>query len=823
MQIGQQQGSFLISLLVSLCLGIIAGWACPNLPAASWLFLLAGIMLWGVWSVRRASRQVWPAFLLLVFILGFGRMQASLSLPDDDISHFAGQELKVEGRLAEEPQLKEHSDGSISIRYCLQAAKVRKSGEEAQKASGRLHVYARMSAGIENNLPQIGDVLIAHGFLRLPHGFHNPGQIDTELLLRSQGITATLIAGKGSVTIKTLPADEVAACTRILRQLAAVREHYLSSMKQVMPKEDAAAIFAMLFGGYQGLSPQLLEAFTTTGIVHILSVSGSHISLLAAVMAWLGTLFRLPGMVKALLVVLAIVIYSLLAGMVPPVIRSALMGGLTFMALALEREKDAGRLLVLTGLFMLLLSPLLIFHISFQLSFAATAGLLYVAPAVRDWLKAHHVPGSLSAGLAITFAAQAATLPILAWYFNQLSLSSFLANLVIVPIVEIIIIIGIGAGLLAFMLPGLGGIIYALDSLLLGLVYELARWLAALPGSQIWIPALNWPVAAFYYAVLALLVLEEPWRQRIISWLMARKTYLLVGCVVFLAFGMGYRWSQSDNLTLAAIDCGQGDALLLRTPHGRYILFDSGGERNGNERGAFNTGERVILPYLRHYGVDELAAIFLTHAHADHAGGSGAVLRNMPVGVVYTADEGRAAYALSMGLGSNSPLLQKLHSAQEGAFLEVDGVRIEVVYAPKLSASGAEAGNEASNVYRIAYGNASFLITGDLTKENEKRILEKGSNIRSTVLKVGHHGSNTSSSAEFLQAVAPRYAVICVGANNDFGHPKAEVLERLQSTGIEILRTDRDGEIKFCTDGKSISVAKYVDHAVAGEVGRDGG
>ena len=808
---GQHQEEFLLSLLVALGLGIACGWSWPELPFVPLVTLLIGFLIWAAWGICRGSKQVWPAFCLAAFCLGLLRFQSCVLLPPDDVSHFAGQELRVAGRLTEAPQVKERSDGSLSVRYCLQAEKVKHAKEEEQSASGQLYVYARFAKEAAAASPQIGDTLIVRGSLRLPHGFHNPGQIDTEMLLRSQGITATLIATKGGLTAKALPDSEVSAWTGLLRRLAAVREHYLSSMQAVMPKEDAAAIFAMLFGGYQGLKPELLESFTATGIVHILSVSGSHISLLAAVMAWLGSILRLPKVARVVLVISVIAIYSMLAGLVPPVIRSALMGGLAFLALALDREKDARRLLILTGLFMLAISPLLLFHISFQLSFAATAGLLYVAPVARDWLQAHRVPPLLSAGLAITLGAHASTMPLIAWYFNQLSLSAFLANIVIVPLVELIIVVGIAAGLVALVLPLIGAIAYAGDSLLLGLVYELSRWMAALPGSQVWIPSLGWQAAVAYYMVLTFMVLREPLRQQVRAELWARKIYLLVPLAALMAFGLGYRLSQADKLTFSIIDCGQGDAACLQTVHGKAILFDCGGERDGNEPGAFNTGERVIVPYLRHYGINEVEAIFLTHAHADHAGGAGAVLKKMPVGKVYTADEGREAYAQSMGIGSADPLLQKLQPVQEGAVFEVDGVRIEVVYAPSLSVKGAESGNEASNVYRIVYGNASFLITGDLTKENEKVMLEKGSKIRCTVLKVGHHGSNTSSSEEFLQAAGPVYAAICVGANNSFGHPKAEVLERLQGIGAKILRTDQDGEIKFCTDGKTMRVETYVE------------
>ena len=810
MNLGQHQEEFLISLLAALSLGIVAGWAFPALPFSILIVVMSGLFVWAVFSIYRSSMQVWPAFLMLLFVLGVLRIQASVMISETDISHFAGKQLHITGILTEAPQIRERNDGSISVRYCLKAEQIKQGKNSVEPVSGGLYIYARSDKGKVESLPRIGDTLTAYGTVRLPHAIHNPGQIDTELLLRSQGITATLLAGKGGITVtQSLEDSETSVWVRVLRNLAEVREHYLSSMRAVMPKEDAAAIFAMLFGGYQGLKPELLEAFTTTGIVHILSVSGSHISLLAAVMAWLGSFFRLPKVVRVVMVIAAITVYSLLAGLVPPVLRSALMGGLTFLALALDREKDARRLLIFTGLLMLMVSPILLYHISFQLSFAATAGLLYAVPPVRGWLQSRHVPAFMAAGLAITFAAHASTLPILAWYFNQLSLSAFLANIVIVPIVEVIIIIGIMAGLLAFAVPLAGRIVYAGDSILLGLVYELARWMAAMPGSMIWIPSLEWPFVVFYYLALASLVLKSSWRQQVMAWLKEKKRYIAFLSAVFIAFSVGYKLSQPDKITLNAIDCQQGDALMLRTVHGKVALFDCGGERNGNEPGAFNTGERIIVPYLRHYGIHEVDAIFLTHAHADHAGGAGAVLRHMPVGIVYTADEGRDAYAQSMGLGSNDRLLTKLHLAREGDVFDLDGVRIEVVYAPAITAKGQETGNEASNVYRISYGQASFLITGDLTKENEQVILEQGKSIHSTVLKVGHHGSNTSSSEEFLQAVAPSYAVISVGAGNSFGHPKQEVLNRLQKMDIRVFRTDQNGEIKFCTDGKTMRVETY--------------
>ena len=800
MSMGQMQESFLLGMLLALAAGIAAAHSMSASPAIVWgfsaLMVTAAAAAVGTW---KNARWTWLAFLAVAFVLGVVRLWSAESLPVTDISHHARNEVSVTGILREEPSITQAADGSCKQRYVLEVEQVTSGHGERQAASGGMYVYARSESVKAEHLPRIGDRITASGKVRLPHGYRNPGQIDTEMLLKSQGITATLSAGKRGIRTERREAEG------FRRWLASVREHYRLSMQAVMPSEDAAAIFAMLFGGYAGLQPELLEAFTITGIVHLLSVSGSHISLVAAVMVWLCSVLRLPKGIAAAAVLGVIVVYAMLAGCVPPVIRSAVMGGLAFLAMALDRERDAGRILLLTGLMMLGISPLLLFHISFQLSFLATAGLLYLAPVARGWLQGHGVRGALAMGLAVTFAAQMATLPVLAWYFNQLSLSSFLANLVIVPIVDAVIVIGLLAGLAAFLLPLAGSFFFLFDSLLLGVVYEMARWMAALPGSRIWIPSMGWGAIALYYAALALWVADESWRKRCFDWVRGRQQHIAVLGLVVLFFCIGCKFSQSDEVTMSFVDVGQGDAAVLKLPSGKAVLFDTGGTRDG----AFDVGARVLVPYLRHCGIHRVEAIFLTHAHADHAAGAAAVLKSMPVGAVYTADEGREAYRSSMRMGAADPLLSKLHAVQENTVFEIGDVRIEVVYAPHVQAKEVT-GNEASNVYRVTYGRASFLITGDLTIENEKMLLEKHRDIRSTVLKVGHHGSDTSTSEAFLRAVAPRYAAIGVGADNSFGHPKPSVLQRLQEQEVKVWRTDLDGEISFCTDGKGMRVETYV-------------
>lgn len=396
MKTGQYPVLFLAAVLLVLALGIELSlaqsfsirWGGAALAA---LLLASLLLLW------RGNRLCAIMVLLLFFTLGIVRLQAALFLPPADISYFAGAgaEVKVSGTIDDEPRWTQAvlPDGSriYKVRYLVAVEQVRRPGGDWQKAAGKCYLYARAPV-MPDKVARIGDAVTASGRVRLPRGYQNPGQLDTALLLRSDGITASVVAGKGGAKTE---AREGHAFRRFI---AGIREHYRTGMERAMPKEDAAAVFAMLFGGYQGLSEDLVADFQATGIVHILSVSGSHISLIAAVMAWLAAALRLPRAVSAALVLSCIALYSILAGCVPPVIRSGIMGGLAFLALALGRERESRCVLLLTGIFMLLWNPLLLFHISFELSYLATAGLLFLAPVFRAWLRARGMPDVLAMG-----------------------------------------------------------------------------------------------------------------------------------------------------------------------------------------------------------------------------------------------------------------------------------------------------------------------------------------------------------------------------------------------------------------------------------------
>ena len=796
MKIGQQQLSFLCVLLLLSVLGVFAAERFPEgVPPFAFAGLLvcgAALMVWSVRLVFAGSARLWGAAVLLFFVLGMVRALMVLPVPANDISRWDGKLAQVSGVLREAPQITPTPEG-VRVRYLVDAGRA-----DTEDASGGLYIYAAAKSEDEVTA-RIGDKISASGRVLKIRGYKNPGMIDTERLMRSRGVTARLHAGKSGIRVTP-------GAGGFLRRVEDVRAHYRARMREAMPDADAAAVFAMVFGGYDGLRPEMVESFTTTGIVHILSVSGSHITLLAGLVAWLASAFSIRRGFAAVLVAFSVFGYAALSGFVAPAVRAAIMGGLSFFALATGREYDGRRILVVTALVMILVSPLQLFDVSFQLSFASTAGLLCLSPRFRDCGVFASLPRALRDGFALTLGAQLAALPICAWYFHAVSISAFLANLIVVPILELLMVAALFAGVLALFFPFLARVVFAMDSLLLGVAYELTRLLAALPMSRVYLPPVNIGAASVYYALLFYAAQVEEVRRAVFLRLRALPWQWILPVCGALLFAFAVRNAlRPSEMAVHFIDVGQGDAALIVTPHRRAVMVDTGGVRDG----FFDLGGRVDVPYLLQYGVTALDAAFLTHAHEDHAAGLAGILRRLPVERVLTAAEGQAAYQASMGLSAAEMAATRFITAEEGMRLTLDGVTVEVLFAPDAPKQG-RSGNEASNVYRVSYGKASFLFTGDLEKEQEARLLEKFPDaLRSTVLKVGHHGSKTSTSAPFLAAVAPRWAVIEVGAGNRFGHPAKETLDALRDAGAETYRTDKDGAIVFHTDGETMRVETY--------------
>lgn len=736
--------------------------------------------------------------LLLFFIAGIFRVLHSEYQPPYGIRTYVNQQIILQGEIAGSGKTTKIED-KYKTTFPVEVKQVQKSGEKMIPSSGNIQVTV-LSKGDAFDF-QKGFRLQLTGELQPLSGYKNPGMYDSTAALKQRGIVARMTVKKEEVRI--LSTEVPFSFTRFSD---GIKERMLVNMKTVMPEVDAAILSGMLFGGYAGIPPTVVKAFSATGVVHILSVSGSHIALLAGLMLLVGEKMRnwvgMPNTFAPCLAAVFVILYAVFCGLTPPVLRSVIMGLLALGALFFKRERASGNAFCIAALGMLAYQPELLYDLSFQLSFGASGGLIFLYQKTLD--KLIFLPRYIAELTAVVIAAQLGVLPFLSWYFHTFSLVALIANTLITPIISCVIPLGLAGCVLSLLHQALGMAFLIPSSLLVGLMIESTGFLSRLPWATIYMPSMGLWAGLVYYFFLAWCYGYVPKVFLNRELFKGRPSLLVAGgmTLVFVAIFFCVSNMQRD-LQVHFIDVGQGDAALIITPRGKSLLVDTGGVASMET--SFDIGERVVLPYLRHYGVTHLQYLFLTHGHQDHAGGAAAIVENLPVDTIFLSrEEPSQAVRNMLGKADKSIVIQ----AFSGQQIELDGVVVEVLHAAYGQNQGQNR-NEVSGVIRVSYGKASFLFTGDLEKQGEMEVLQKGGKVKSTVLKVGHHGSKSSSSDEFVRAVSPEYAVISVGGNNSFGHPHQETLQRFLDNRVEVFRTDKQGAIVFSTNGSRIKIDTY--------------
>jgi len=608
------------------------------------------------------------------------------------------------------------------------------------------------------------------------------------------------------------------------RTLYGLRARGEQLLNRLLPEPYAALANGMLLGIEAAIPDELYEQFNLTGVSHTIVISGSNISLLAAVLLAIGQ--RLLGRRRALWpTLLGIACYALLVGGDAAVLRAALMGGLFVTATAIGRRSTAIVSLATACWVMTLFNPLTLWDVGFQLSSAATAGLILFTPGITArfrqlWPRLQGgtltagesiptvqtiqgvVAGLIQDGLLVTIAANITTLPLVIYYFERLSIVSLLTNFAVAPVQPFIMLWG-SLGIVI----GIIGLTWVAWLLLLApwlsLVWTVAvvHWTAGLPGASVAIAGYHFGSLLFTYLVIAIL----HWRSEIraglqTGWDWVRTNWLppLVswGAAGVLGIGALLLWagvlSQPDGrLHIYFLDIGQGDGILIQTPSGRQVLIDGGKSPQQllNELGA-------VMPFWDR----SLDLLVLSHPDADHMDGQTVVPQRFAVTTAWDTEISQAnpdgdGWRTAMTTGG-APV-QLVH---QGAWLDLDdGVALWALWPPPGGFANENLDNENSLVLKLVYGKFSLLLTGDAGIPAEDGLIRQDATLPATVLKLGHHGSKGSSSERFLQAVQPVVAVIQVGADNSYGHPHREVLERLN--GQLVLRNDLQGRIHLYSDG----------------------
>jgi competence protein ComEC len=722
--------------------------------------------------------------------------------------------VEIQGMVAEEPDIRDT--------YCLltfSASEIIVNGESKEVAGTALIRVPRYPTY------HYGDVLKVSGELETPPQFED---FDYKSYLACQGIysiiyypyVAVLDHGQGF---------------KPFQWIYSFRERLSTSLARALPEPQGSLAQAILLGLRGNIPDSLYAAFSRTGTAHLLAISGLHISIIIAMLLSFGILvFGRQRSIYIWLTLALMWLYAMLAGMHPPIIRAAIMGSLFLIAEYLGRQRSAIIALAFAAAVMVGIQPYVLWSVSFQLSFLAMAGLVLLYPYFQGWGRKGiaslfgtreriAAAGSMiTDGFAATLAAIVAVGPLIAYNFGVVSLVALPATFFSLPALPFIIIT---AGLVAFvgLLASLAAQIFGwLAWLFLSYLVFVVQGFDALPHSSLEVTTISTWYICGYYAILAGVIASLDHRKQLadfssrltsgikkvtegipkprlrfsIKWLIL--PLLIVAILVWSVV----LTTPDDKLHVSFLDVGQGDAILIQTPNRQNILIDGGPDP---QKISLELSKK--LPFWDR----TIDLVVCTQPHADHVTGLVEVLHRYKVG-----------QALEPGVSYNSSIYQEWCNIVEDKGIEYNiacagqeidlgnGVKLEVLNPPEGLFEGTS--HDVDNnglVLRLSWSSVSFLFTADIREEAEFELIGQRVNLKSTVLKVAHHGSETSTTSQFLAIVDPEVVVISVGEYNTFGHPSPEVVARLiNSVGEDnVYRTDEDSTIELITDGERLWVS----------------
>lgn len=801
----------LIPILIALIIGLYIGHLLPPFIFNLRIFSLPIILfIWILLSFRKLNLLSSLMAILFFFMFGIISIQNYLFplKTHNDISNFHNIDpILVEG-IVEKPPHRSYEKTRIIIR-----------SEKVIISNRVISVQGNLITHIKEKSEPImlGDRIRLWCRLKAPHGFRNPGVFSYERHLAFENIYTIALLKSDRAWVKIGEGFK----NPILLRIEKWRQWIRDFLEREANPECSGIFKALVLGEQQYVLDNVKENFINTGIAHLLAISGDHLGIVALIsfslFLWLfkrSELLLLSVDIKklaAFLTIPCIILYTFIAGSGISIIRATLMVCIFFFSILFNRERNLLYTLGLSAFIILILSPSSLYDVSFQLSFLAVFSILYLAPKVFEGLRSKtfirdsskgwrkKILNYLKISLIVTTLATLGTAPFVVLHFNRISIIGILTNILAIPWVGFLIVpLSLFASFLSFFFYPIATILIHVNDILTISFLRIISFFSSFPYACLNITTPTFFEMIIFYTILSLSIhIKKNERIRL----------LFISLLILLIIDIGY-WEVKGffkkDLTITFLDVGHGDSILVEFPKGKRMLIDGGGLYQDD----FDIGKNVIAPFLYKKKIRNIDILVLTHPDPDHFKGLRYIVSKFSIGEFWSnglREESEAYIQLEEKIKDLN--IKKFIKDEESSPIKVGDVTLLFLNPPeerKVSINSSSDINNSSIVIKLLFKNFTALFTGDIEKEAELRLIKKGYQLKSDLLKIPHHGSLSSSSQIFVNHVKPIYAIVSVG---DYGLrrlPHQDVLHRYKQLGSIILGTNEHGAIEIKTDGEKI-------------------
>ncbi len=760
------------------------------------LTILTSILIWSFW--KSYFRLCLSLLLFGFFCLGlFSTSLEKSPLPEDHLkclvmekpNIFLGDGVDLSGII------------TVPIERTPQGSFLSLSEVCFLSAKGILHTKGKMRLFVPHSTDgnkiffRPGDRIKAFAKLKIPRNFANPGSFDyVSYLARDEIYLLGSVKNYALLTLEKRKNWTWGALMSELRQriTAVVGEYFTNNERD---DQFSHFLLAITIGNREGFTREDKKLLSRGGIYHIVAISGLHVGLIAWLAFCSFSLFRCPDRWASLFTILLLFAYLPLSGGRSSATRAVLMSSLYLIGRIIHRPSHILTTVSFSALLLLLLKPSFLFDPGFQLTYAATLSIILFFPMLSKFLL---WGGLLRTPLLLSLSAQMGVIPILAFHFNSILWISLITNILVLPLMVVILPLSFALETTLLFHGFLSQIIVPPLFTMIKLIFSIASLYDDLPFLSYRIPNPPFFLVILYY--LSLIAMRY-----------SRRKYLKIMCFVLLLFFLiliatyPFPPEKKELFEVTFIDVGQGESSFLAFQDGTSILIDGGGR--WGER--FDAGEMVVSKFLWHQGRKKIDIIILSHLHADHAGGIPSILENFHVGEIILSESERSEPLFTEIEEICLKRGTRFRFVEEELIIHFNGFTLELFQNDSQNNHPLK-GNERSLIAKVSCGRVRILFMGDAPSSVEKSLIQSTRDLRSSILKIGHHGSKDASSQTFLETVQPETCIISCSSDNRWGHPMPQVLERVAVIGADIYRTDKHGAITIQVDGTSYKLESYL-------------